>query len=319
MGIGPSDIQKEQLKVDTPGRCIFDLDDNTLSTGGYMPQLPLEVQIKDQVTAIFNRIRSQKFESDLSRNLSKSLNDQIQLHGSNDVPCAEAEHEREKDHEENILLSRPFRLAFGFVFCGYENFIIQSSDNQASNNILKFDKVSFLSEQPVDHVDFLAAFLETQSFASFIDEKIHEGRSMSNNLNEFDELTFRIRENHTNIDTFDECHLPLSEMIKNELKIEKDLGYVTHKLQLELSSKPMPEFPSLYSPPLSIPQVCPNQGIQLNDPNAVSSTASSGIPSPKPSSESNSSHGNDDKELKEEMIAAIHYKFISKIIKGLGF
>ena len=42
-----------------------------------MPQLPLENQIKDQVTLIFNKIRAKKFEI----SISKSLNEQIQLHG----------------------------------------------------------------------------------------------------------------------------------------------------------------------------------------------------------------------------------------------
>ena len=61
--------------------------------------------------------------------------------------------------------------AFGLVFCGYENFIVNSADMK--KNTLNFDKVSFLSEQPDYHVDFLAAFLETQSFASFIDDKVN--------------------------------------------------------------------------------------------------------------------------------------------------
>ena len=48
---------------------------------------------------------------------------------------------------------------------------VNSADQK--KNTLNFDKVSFLSEQPDYHVDFLAAFLETQSFASFIDEKVN--------------------------------------------------------------------------------------------------------------------------------------------------
>ena len=54
---------------------------------------------------------------------------------------------------------KPFRIAFGFVFCGYENFIVHNCEMKKSFN---FDKVSFLSEQPEKSTDFLSSFLETQ-------------------------------------------------------------------------------------------------------------------------------------------------------------
>ena len=55
--------------VDTPGRCIFDMDDNSLTLGGDLPDLPLEPQIKDQVTVIFNKLRAEKRENELAKNL----------------------------------------------------------------------------------------------------------------------------------------------------------------------------------------------------------------------------------------------------------
>ena len=55
--------------VDTPGRCIFDMDDNSLTLGGDLPDLPLEPQIKDQVTVIFNKLRAEKREAELAKNL----------------------------------------------------------------------------------------------------------------------------------------------------------------------------------------------------------------------------------------------------------
>lgn len=152
------------FKAEAPGRCIFDLDDGSLSTGIHMPPLPLEQEIRDQVTACFNRLRAEKFESD-----KKNVFAQFSLHGEDQASSAAVI--ADKTHEENVALARPFRIAFGLVFCGYESFIVNSAEQK--KNTLNFDKVSFLSEQPDYHVDFLAAFLETQSFASFIDEKIN--------------------------------------------------------------------------------------------------------------------------------------------------
>ena len=69
---------------------------------------------------------------------------------------------------------KPFRIAFGFVFCGYENFIVHNCEMKKSFN---FDKVSFLSEQPEKSTDFLSSFLETQvgfqSDRSFASKVVH--------------------------------------------------------------------------------------------------------------------------------------------------
>ena len=59
---------------------------------------------------------------------------QFNLHGENIDNTADVC----KDHSENILLTRPFTIAFGLMFCGYENFIEPSSDGK--KNSLNFDK-----------------------------------------------------------------------------------------------------------------------------------------------------------------------------------
>ena len=99
MGINPTcPEQKEQFKgnlkppikssrgnpsykfsVDTPGRCIFDMDDNSLTLGGDLPDLPLEPQIKDQVTVIFNKLRAEKRENELAKNLLPDIGKFIQI------------------------------------------------------------------------------------------------------------------------------------------------------------------------------------------------------------------------------------------------
>ncbi|CCD64625.1 Lateral Signaling Target [Caenorhabditis elegans] len=65
------------------------------------------------------------------------------------------------------------------MFYSYEHFVIggQGCDDRESyeanrESMADFDKASFLSDQPDSHLTFLAAFLETQMFTSFIDSKI---------------------------------------------------------------------------------------------------------------------------------------------------
>ena len=68
-----------KFSVDTPGRCIFDMDDNSLTLGGDLPDLPLEPQIKDQVTVIFNKLRAEKRENELAKNLLPDIGKFIQI------------------------------------------------------------------------------------------------------------------------------------------------------------------------------------------------------------------------------------------------
>ncbi|CAB3405241.1 unnamed protein product [Caenorhabditis bovis] len=65
------------------------------------------------------------------------------------------------------------------MFYSYEHFVIggqgcedRETYEQNRESMASFDKASFLSDQPNSHLPFLAAFLETQMFTSFIDAKI---------------------------------------------------------------------------------------------------------------------------------------------------
>ena len=65
------------------------------------------------------------------------------------------------------------------MFYSYEHFVIggQGCDDRDAyeanrESMASFDKASFLSDQPDSHLAFLAAFLETQMFTTFIDSKI---------------------------------------------------------------------------------------------------------------------------------------------------
>ncbi|CAB4045059.1 DENN domain-containing 5B-like [Paramuricea clavata] len=68
---------------------------------------------------------------------------------------------------------------FTQVFLYYESFVIHPLDNQDMEQWIQnreqmenFDKAAFLSDQPATFLPFLAPFIETQMFASFIDTKL---------------------------------------------------------------------------------------------------------------------------------------------------
>ena len=164
---------KANLKAESAGRTIFDLDDNSLLVDDSLPKLPLECELVEQVQSIFQKIQEQKFK-DLA-----DAEDHFSLHSGGGVD----KDEWKEQLRENHLLSLPFRVTFAFIFAGYENFVIDmgGSENveewfQARDSMSNFDNVSFLSDQPEAHRPFLSTFLETQAFAFYIDEKI---RTMS--------------------------------------------------------------------------------------------------------------------------------------------
>lgn len=87
----------------------------------------------------------------------------------------------EKQFLEDIKINNAIREIFlnRFVqtFASYEHFVIfpsQSKEEWLTNreSLQNFDKASFLSEHPQHHRPFLSRFLESQMFATLIDNKI---------------------------------------------------------------------------------------------------------------------------------------------------
>ncbi|KAG8438671.1 hypothetical protein GDO86_005020 [Hymenochirus boettgeri] len=87
-----------------------------------------------------------------------------------------AENER-KDYKLNVQIREVFANRFTQMFANYEAFVIQSAHDMESwltnrEQMQNFDKASFLSDQPEPYLPFLSRFIETQMFATFIDNKI---------------------------------------------------------------------------------------------------------------------------------------------------
>uniref|UniRef100_A0A0K0FQM2 DENN domain-containing protein 5B n=1 Tax=Strongyloides venezuelensis TaxID=75913 RepID=A0A0K0FQM2_STRVS len=92
------------------------------------------------------------------------------------------------------------------MFLNYEQFLLSDVHEDTISNannrdsFVSFDKASFLSEQPNSHLMFLAAFLETQMFTSFVDNKIMSHlRKKDDALNLFDKKIMKLREKVLNI------------------------------------------------------------------------------------------------------------------------
>ncbi|XP_008300117.1 DENN domain-containing protein 5B [Stegastes partitus] len=88
-----------------------------------------------------------------------------------------AEEEELRKAKLNIQLREVFAGRFTTMFADYEAFVIQSApdlDSWLTNReqMHNFDKASFLSDQPEPYLPFLSHFIETQMFATFIDNKI---------------------------------------------------------------------------------------------------------------------------------------------------
>ncbi|XP_026550883.1 DENN domain-containing protein 5B isoform X2 [Notechis scutatus] len=82
-----------------------------------------------------------------------------------------------KDYKLNVQLREVFANRFMQMFSDYEAFVIQAAQDRESwltnrEQMQNFDKASFLSDQPEPYLPFLSHFIETQMFATFIDNKI---------------------------------------------------------------------------------------------------------------------------------------------------
>ncbi|XP_044737255.1 DENN domain-containing protein 5B isoform X2 [Chrysoperla carnea] len=81
------------------------------------------------------------------------------------------------DLKFNNIIREIFLNRFVHIFQSYEHFVILPNQDKQDwlNNrdtMQNFDKASFLSDQPEQHRPFLSSFLESQMFATLIDNKI---------------------------------------------------------------------------------------------------------------------------------------------------
>lgn len=92
----------------------------------------------------------------------------------------------------NSAIREIFLHYFLQMFRSYESFVINSSpdlETWLSNRetMQNFDRAAFLSDHPESHLPFLSAFIESQMFTTFIDNKIlSQWEDMDSNLRVFE-------------------------------------------------------------------------------------------------------------------------------------
>ncbi|XP_058481012.1 DENN domain-containing protein 5B isoform X1 [Solea solea] len=102
----------------------------------------------------------------------------IKAHGTDRQGVRTEVEEEELSYAKlNVQLREVFANRFTTMFADYEAFVIQSAPDLESwltnrEQMHNFDKASFLSDQPEPYLPFLSHFIETQMFATFIDNKI---------------------------------------------------------------------------------------------------------------------------------------------------
>lgn len=101
-----------------------------------------------------------------------------------------------EDLRFNNAIREIFLNRFVQMFAAYEHFVIQPNQGKEEwltnrESLQNFDKASFLSDQPQQHRPFLSSFLESQMFATLIDNKIisnwQTDLEMDNNLRLFEQ------------------------------------------------------------------------------------------------------------------------------------
>ncbi|XP_073462099.1 LOW QUALITY PROTEIN: DENN domain-containing protein 5A [Aquarana catesbeiana] len=139
-------------------------------------------------------------------------------------------------HQLNIHTREVFANRFTQMFADYDVFVIQPSQDKESwfNNreqMQNFDKASFLSDQPEPYLPFLSRFLETQMFASFIDNKImcHDEDDKDPVLRVFDCRVDKIRQLNVRTPTLRTSMYQKCTTIEEAVKaIEQRLAKIDH-------------------------------------------------------------------------------------------
>lgn len=138
--------------------------------------------IHPQLAQMLQLARKAGIETSISHLLSSSEDTETETNGTVNSNSKEETDggilpEQQTDMDFNNNIREVFLQYFVQLFADYDKFVIPpQSDYQtwltSREHLQNFDKAAFLSDQPERYLPFLSPFLETQSFASLIDNKI---------------------------------------------------------------------------------------------------------------------------------------------------
>ncbi|XP_075214645.1 DENN domain containing pinstripe isoform X2 [Lycorma delicatula] len=130
----------------------------------------------------------------------------------------------------NNALREIFLNRFVHIFSTYEHFIIQPNQDREQwlsdrESMQNFDKATFLSDQPQQHQPFLSRFIESQMFATLIDNKIMSAWvKVEPNLRVFERRIKLLRKSEGLVRT--PCYEPCSTINDSQRLLEKRLASV---------------------------------------------------------------------------------------------
>lgn len=101
--------------------------------------------------------------------------------------CIESKQSRAYFHEmrANNAIRQCIAWRMAAIFKSYEQFVLGNSldrDDDNRESVVSFDKAGFMADHKLSYLPFLAAFLETQMFTSFIDAKLLHSFSVDDNI-----------------------------------------------------------------------------------------------------------------------------------------
>ncbi|XP_059486887.1 DENN domain-containing protein 5B isoform X2 [Neocloeon triangulifer] len=130
----------------------------------------------------------------------------------------------------NNAIREVFLNRFVHIFSAYEHFVIHPNQDMEQwlncrESMQNFDKATFLSDQPEQQLPFLSRFIETQMFATLIDQKILSAwQPVEPSLRVFDKRIKLIRTKYGDSLVRTPCYEPCTTITDSELMLEKRLS-----------------------------------------------------------------------------------------------
>ncbi|XP_071447569.1 DENN domain-containing protein 5B [Hetaerina americana] len=137
-----------------------------------------------------------------------------------------------EDLKFNNALREVFLNRFVHMFSAYEHFVIQPDQDMeqwlsSRESMQNFDKATFLSDQPEPHLPFLSRFIESQMFATLIDNKILScWQEVDPNLRVFDSRIRLLRKRFGDSLVRTPSYEPCTAIKETQLLLEKRLASV---------------------------------------------------------------------------------------------
>lgn len=208
-------------------RGILMTPDSTINKANYQETFSCG-QDKSRSRSSLNALENSDFDDGLSS--FNSIEDRF------DANLSEKEYYC-KEIKFNIAIREMFLRRLVHWFANFEKFIIQNTQDKEEwlNNresMQNFDKTSFLSDQSKYAIPFLSLFLETQMFATFIDNKIASSwGEVDGNLNLFEDRIKKYNKVASEGYLTSTSHEMISLISDYHLLLEKRLAKVNRELE----------------------------------------------------------------------------------------